>query len=112
MEWIMGKEGFQRMRLIHCTAWTAHEFVRRLLDCLTADFHHTNCSGNLLLLFQALTAKANYSNCACSVQFRGEFAEQFVSWKSALRMISDGLQFPVEFHKIIDKKGSMKMGRY
>ena len=38
----------------------------------------------LVSTFQALTVKANYSNCACLVNFRGEFAAQFASWKSAL----------------------------
>jgi len=37
----------------------------------------------LFLLFQALTLKANCSNCACLVKFRGEFAAQFASRKPA-----------------------------
>ena len=36
--------------------------------------------------------KANDSNCACLVKFRGEFAEQFASWKSALRAMETAQQ--------------------
>ena len=39
---------------------------------------------NLFLLFQALTLKAKCSNCTCLVNFRGQFAAQFATWKSAL----------------------------
>ena len=41
----------------------------------------------LVSAFQALNVKANYSNCACLVKFRGAFAAEFASRKSAFRVL-------------------------